>query len=140
MQEYYCGIYSNMNVMSANPILDSNTFGMEVVLDLYDCNLETIRSKEKLQEYTRELCQVIGMTPYGALFAERFGLNEAKTAGYSIVQLVETSSITGHFSEERNSAYINIFSCKEFDPKQAAEFSKDFFEADRVESTLHIRK
>jgi S-adenosylmethionine decarboxylase len=140
MQENNCDIYSNMNIMSANPILDSNTFGMEVILDLYDCNLETIRSKEKLQEYTRELCQVIGMTPYGAPFAERFGLNEAKTAGYSIVQLIETSSITGHFSEEWNSAYINIFSCKEFDPKQAAEFSKDFFEADRVESTLQIRK
>ena len=140
MQEYNCDVFSNMDIMSANPILDSNTFGMEVVLDLYDCNLETIRSKEKLQEYTRELCQVIGMTPYGAPFAERFGLNEAKTAGYSIVQLIETSSITGHFSEERNSAYINIFSCKEFEPKQAAEFSKDFFEADRVESTLHIRK
>lgn len=129
-----------MNVMSTNSILDSNTFGMEVVLDLYDCNPETIRSKEKLQEYTRELCQVIEMTPYGAPFAERFGLNEAKTAGYSIVQLIETSSITGHFSEEGNSAYINIFSCKEFGPKQAAEFSKNFFEADRVDSTLHIRK
>jgi S-adenosylmethionine decarboxylase len=140
MQEYNRDVYNNMNIVSANPILDSNTFGMEVILDLYDCNLETIRSKEKLQEYTRELCQVIGMTPYGAPFAERFGLNEAKTAGYSIVQLIETSSITGHFSEEWNSAYINIFSCKEFDPKQAAEFSKDFFEADRVESTLHIRK
>lgn len=140
MQEYNCDVYSNINIMPANPILDSNTFGMEVVLDLYDCSLETIRSKEKLQEYTRELCRVIGMTPYGAPFAERFGLNEAKTGGYSIVQLIETSSITGHFSEEWNSAYINIFSCKEFDPKQAAEFSKDFFEADRVESTLHIRK
>ena len=140
MQEYNCGIYTHINVMSTNPILDSNTFGMEVVLDLYDCNPETIRSKEKLQEYTRQLCQVIGMTPYGAPLAERFGLNEAKTAGYSIVQLIETSSITGHFSEEWNSAYINIFSCKEFDPKHAAEFSKDFLEAVRLESTLHIRK
>ncbi len=140
MQEHNYDIYSNINAMSENPILDSNTFGMEVVLDLYDCNLVTIRSKEKLQEYTRELCQVIGMTPYGAPFAEWFGLNEAKTTGYSIVQLIETSSITGHFSEEWNSAYINIFSCKEFDPKQAAEFSKHFFEADRVESTLHVRK
>lgn len=126
--------------MSTDPILDLSTFGMEVVLDLYDCDPGTIRSKEKLQEYTRELCQVVEMTPYGAPFAERFSLNEAKTAGYSIVQLIETSSITGHFSEEWNSAYINIFSCKEFDPKQAAEFSKDFFEADRVESTLRIRK
>jgi len=126
--------------MSTDPILDLSTFGMEVVLDLYNCDPETIRSKEKLQEYTRELCQVVEMIPYGAPFAERFSLNEAKTAGYSIVQLIETSSITGHFSEEWNSAYINIFSCKEFDPKEAAEFSKDFFEADRVESALRIRK
>jgi S-adenosylmethionine decarboxylase len=126
--------------MFTSPILDSDTFGMEVVLDLYNCNPETIRSKEKLQEYARKLCKVIEMTPYGAPYAERFGLNEAKTAGYSIVQLIETSSITGHFSEERNSAYINIFSCKEFDPKQAAEFSRNFFEADRIESTLHTRK
>ena len=139
MQEhnYVFGVLTNG--MSINPILNSNTFGMEVVLDLYDCKPETIRSKEKLQEYARELCQVIEMTPYGAPFAERFGMNEAKTAGYSIVQLIETSSITGHFSEEWNSAYINIFSCKEFDPKQAAEFSKNFFDAERVESTLHIR-
>ena len=126
--------------MFTSPILDSDTFGMEVVLDLYNCNPETTRSKEKLQEYARKLCKVIEMTPYGAPYAERFGLNEAKTAGYSIVQLIETSSITGHFSEERNSAYINIFSCKEFDPKQAAEFSRKFFEADRIESTLHTRK
>jgi S-adenosylmethionine decarboxylase len=126
--------------MFTSPILDSDTFGMEVVLDLYNCNPETIRSKEKLQEYARKLCKVIEMTPYGAPYAERFGLNEAKTAGYSIVQLIETSSITGHFSEERNSAYINIFSCKEFDPKQAAEFSRNFFEADRIASTLHTRK
>ena len=127
-------------MMSTNPIIDLSTFGMEVVLDLYDCNPEAIRSKEKLQEYTRELCQVIEMTPYGAPFAERFGLNEAKTAGYSIVQLIETSSITGHFSEELNSAYINIFSCKGFDPEQAAEFSRGFFGADRVKFTLHIRR
>ena len=129
-----------MNSVSTHPILDSNTFGMEVVLDLYDCNPETICSKEKLQEYARELCRVIEMTPYGAPFAERFGLNEAKTAGYSVVQLIETSSITGHFSEKWNSAYINIFSCKEFDRERAAEFSKNFFEADRVKSTLHIRR
>ena len=140
MQE--CGIFTcgTMDVTSTNPILDSNTFGMEVVLYLYECNPETIRSKERLQEYARELCRVIEMTPYGAPFAERFGLNEAKTAGYSIVQLIETSSITGHFSEERNSAYINIFSCKEFDPEQAVEFSKNFFGADRAESTLHLRR
>jgi S-adenosylmethionine/arginine decarboxylase-like enzyme len=126
--------------MLANSILDPNTFGMEVVLNLYDCNPQTICCKEKLLEYPRELCQVIEMTPYGAPFAERFGLNEARTAGYSIVQLIETSSITGHFSEEWNSAYINIFSCKEFDPEQSAEFSRRFFEADRVESTLYIRR
>ncbi len=113
---------------------------MEVVLDLYGCDPDTIRSKERLQEYVRSLCGVIEMVPYGEPFAERFGLNDVKATGYSVVQLIETSSITGHFSEEKSAAYINIFSCKAFDPDLAASFSKRFFNAERVEMTLHIRK
>lgn len=119
--------------------MKDTTFGMELVLDLFECNPETIRSREDLQRFTRELCELIDMKTYGDMFAERFGLNEAKTAGYSIVQLIETSSITGHFSEQWNSAYINIFSCKPFDQKTAADFTKKFFGAKTIKSTILTR-
>lgn len=111
-------------------------FGTELVLDLFDCDPETIRSRERLTEYVRELCAVIEMTPYGQLFAERFALDDAKAAGYSIVQLIETSSITGHFCELWNSAYLNVFSCKEFDTDKAAEFTRAFFGATDIEQRV----
>lgn len=116
------------------------SFGMELVLDLYECDPDTIRSEAELRRFVKELCDVIKMKTYGDMFAERFALNDIKTAGFSIVQLIETSSITGHFREEINSAYINIFSCKEFDVDIATEFTKKFFGAKSVESKLLIRK
>jgi len=118
----------------------STVFGVELVLNLYGCDPETVRSRDRLTTYVRDLCDLIGMRRYGDLFAERFGLNEAKAAGYSIVQLIETSSITGHFSEQGNSAYLNIFSCKEFDIDAATTFSHEFFGADSVERHVLTRR
>lgn len=122
-----------------NRISDS-TFGMELVLDLVDCDPETIRSGEKIAQYTRQLCDVIAMKAYGEPFVERFGLAEPKTAGYSLVQLIETSSITGHFSEAWNKAYINIFSCRSFDTDRAASFTKEFFKAKGVVQQILTRR
>lgn len=117
-----------------------NTFGLEVVLDLGGCNPETIRSREKLAEYAKKLCQVIEMKAYGAPILEYFGLNEPKTGGFSLVQLIETSSITGHFSEEWNRAYINIFSCKTFDTDLATKFTREFFGATEVDARVLVRR
>jgi S-adenosylmethionine decarboxylase len=115
------------------------TFGMELVLDLADCDIEVITSSEKLAEYAQNLCKVIAMKPYGEPFVQRFGLDHPKTAGYSLVQLIETSSIVGHFSELWKTAYINIFSCKDFDPNVARDFTTQFFKA-KVAKELVIQR
>ncbi len=115
------------------------TYGMELVLNLTGCNPQTIRSRDHLVTYAKELCQVIDMKTYGEPWAERFGLADAKSAGYTLVQLIETSSITAHFSEEWNKAYINIFSCRAFDADEAAAFSQAFFEATLAEQQVLTR-
>jgi len=120
--------------------LDEQTFGMELVLDLEGCDPAAIRSRDKLAEYARELCRVIDMKAYGEPLLVRFGLAEAKTAGYSLVQLIETSSITGHFSEAWNKAYLNIFSCREFDAEQAAAFTMKFFGAKDANQRVLTRR
>ncbi|MFC7547703.1 S-adenosylmethionine decarboxylase family protein [Plantactinospora sp. GCM10030261] len=119
---------------------DASAFGVELVLNLHGCAPDTVRSPDRLAAYVRDLCELIGMRRYGDLFAERFGLNETKTTGYSIVQLIETSSITGHFSEARNAAYLNIFSCKEFDIDAATAFTAGFFGATSVERHVLTRR
>ena len=118
---------------------NKNTFGNELILDIFDCNYSIISSKKKLQEYTDTLCELIKMKKYGKTLIEYFGEEEPYTKGYSLVQLIETSSITGHFSELWNSAYINIFSCKPFEAKAASEFTQKFFEAKTMNSRFIIR-
>ncbi len=121
------------------PVMVPATFGVELVLNLMDCDPQTIRSREQLIAYAQELCRIIDMKPYGEPWAERFGLADPKAAGYTLVQLIETSSITGHFSEEWNKAYINIFSCRAFDADEAAAFTQRFFDASSIDQQLLIR-
>lgn len=115
------------------------TFGWELVLDLHDCDLDVISSKKKIKEYALELCKILKMTPYGKAFIPYFGLNKPHTKGYSLLQFIETSSITGHFSEHKRSVYLNIFSCKPYDADKAKEYTKEFFGAKKIKSRLITR-
>lgn len=114
-------------------------WGLLTSIDLFNCNPKKIRSAKEIKKYVRELCKKIEMKRYGETIAVRFG-REERVKGYSMAQLIETSLISGHFAEQTNSAYIDIFSCKYYDPIKAEKFSKEFFKAKRVESSFTIRK
>lgn len=119
---------------SPNP-KDDTIYGQELVLNLYDCDLKTISSRKKIKEFVVTLCdEIIHMKRYGKPLIPHFGHENPITSGYSLVQLIETSSVTGHFSEYKRSVYLNIFSCAYYDPKTAEKFCKTFFGAKRVVS------
>ena len=46
-----------------------------------------------------------------------------------MLQLIETSLISGHFANDTNRAYLDIFSCKAYDPAVVEAFSREFFSA-----------
>lgn len=117
----------------------SKIYGEELILDLYDCDPKIIRSKKKILEYSNRLCNLIRMKKYGKPIIERFGLKTKWGLGYSFLQFIEESSIIGHFLETQNSVYINIFSCKSFDDKIAANFTKKFFKAKKIKNRVLIR-
>lgn len=116
---------------------EKNYYGQELVMNLYDCDLKRISSDKAIKKFVITLCDdVIHMKRYGEPQIPHFGLGDPISAGYSLVQLIETSSITGHFSEHKKSCYINIFSCKWFDMEKAAQFTQDFFRAKRMQTTF----
>ncbi len=118
-------------------MLNKDQFGHELILNLYDCDLKTISSGEKIKEFVVELCDnVIKMKRYGEPLIPHFGHENPITSGYSLVQLIETSSVTGHFSEYKKSVYLNIFSCAYFDPKLTEQFCVKFFGAKSSEATV----
>jgi len=115
-------------------------YGQELNLDLYGCNPKIIRSRKKIQEFIDGICAEIKMKKYGRALIPNFGHGNPKTAGFSLVQLIETSSIVGHFSDLNNSAYLDIFSCRYFDAEKAALFAAKFFKAKKFKKRLIVRK
>lgn len=117
---------------------DTNAWGLLTSVDLYECNPKTIRDSAAIKRYVDELCELIEMKQFGETQIVNFGEDE-KVAGFSMVQLIETSLISGHFANKSNSAYIDIFSCKYYEPLVVVEFTKKFFEAKEVKMHYILR-
>lgn len=112
-------------------------WGILTSIDLQDCDSDRIRDAKQIEAYVVQLCELIGMKRYGICQVVHFG--EGRVAGYSMVQLIETSLISGHFANDTNSAYLDIFSCKGYDPAVVEEFSKNFFGARRSTHSALLR-
>jgi len=119
--------------------MEKKVFGYELVMDLSDCELSVMSSKAKLTEYVNRLCKLIKMKKYGKVQLPYFGLEKPQTKGYSLLQFIETSSITGHFSEYWRKSYINIFSCKPYNHRLAANFTKEFFGSKHAKIRFLVR-
>jgi len=116
---------------------EGKAWGLCTAVDLQDCNPALIRDAESIKRYVVELCDLIGMKRFGECQVVDFG--EGRVAGYSMVQLISTSLISGHFANDTNNAYLDIFSCKGYDPLVVESFSKEFFGARRSSSTATLR-
>lgn len=119
--------------------MKNDLWGVEVSIDLGLCDAETIRSAKQLRRFLVEICDHLKVKRWGDPIIANFGDHE-KIAGFSIVQLIETSLISGHFVDATNNAYINLFSCKYFDPLKAVEFTQKFFKAKHVQFITNYRQ
>ena len=68
----------------------------------------------------------------------RFGTGDK--CGYSLTQLIETSNIMMHCSEDLNACFLDVFSCKKFKPEDVEEVCKEYFNPAFYESQWIERK
>lgn len=112
-------------------------FGYELILDCFQCDPISIRDEATIKAFAKRLVDDINMTAYREPEVIFFG--EGKLSGLSLIQLITTSNITAHFVDYDNNGYINIFSCKEFDPSVAKEVVERFFCPARIEELFIVR-
>lgn len=117
----------------------SEAWGLLTSVDIYKCNKETIRDAEKVKQFVVKLCDRIKMKRYGECVVVDFGEDE-KVTGFSMTQLIETSLISGHFSNMSNAVYLDIFSCKFYEPREVAEFAVSFFEGSNYKMQVALRR
>jgi len=118
---------------------DESVWGIACSFDIYDCNPETIRDAEKIRQFVIELCDLIDMKRFQDTMIVNFG-EEERVAGFSMVQLIETSLISAHFANLTNTTYLDVFSCKPYDPEIVADFAKRFFGGSKIITHYTLRR
>jgi S-adenosylmethionine/arginine decarboxylase-like enzyme len=105
-------------------------WGKHLIVDAAGCAMASIRSRQQIHDFTKVLVKRIDMVSYGEPQIVMFGTGNKK--GYTLVQLIETSNITAHFVEETNDMYLDVFSCKDFDPHVVVGTVAEFFSPQNV--------
>ena len=115
-------------------------WGKHLIIDMTAGEIECVRSAAHISRFVETLVETIGMRAYGAPLLEHFAEHLPEAAGYSLVQLIETSAITGHFCERSGDAYIDIFSCKDFAAELAVEVVRAAFRPQHINFMTLMRQ
>ena len=91
---------------------------MLAAIDLHDADHERLADPDTIRRFVPALIDAIGMQAHGPLMLDRFGDDELE--GWSALQFIETSSITVHADEAFDRFFVDVFSCRSFDPDVAA--------------------
>lgn len=118
---------------------DQSAWGLATAIDLHQCQPDLVRSAEAIKQFAVELTDLIGVKRFGECQVVHFGENP-EVAGYSMVQLIETSLVSGHFVNKTDNIYLDIFSCKYYDPELAANFAEQYFKAKDKHVQVLLRK
>lgn len=125
-----------LNVM--NQAIAQNAWGIASAIDIYNCNPDTIRDADAIRRFVVELCDLIEMKRFGETQVVHFGEDE-KVAGFSMVQLIETSLISGHFANLTNAVYLDVFSCKVYMPEMVQTFAQEYFQGTHSNLNISLR-
>ncbi len=109
-------------------------WGQHLILDLAGCPRDRLTDASHLREWVAELIDAIKMKAYGEPVLEHFATHSHDAAGYTLLQLIETSNICAHFAENLGQVYIDIFSCKRFDNQVAINICRTYFAPETVET------
>ncbi len=112
---------------------DAPIWGQHLVLDLAGCPRDRLVNADNLRAWVKDLIDAIKMKAYGEPQLEHFATHSFDAAGYTLLQLIETSNICAHFAENLGQVYIDIFSCKRFDNDIAVQVCRKYFAPETVQ-------
>ncbi|MEW6407461.1 MAG: polyamine aminopropyltransferase [Patescibacteria group bacterium] len=133
-KEYLPVLNNSKKVFSPN--FKNNSFNnlsaFELVMDLYDCDYDSVASCEKVKKWAFDFCKVADVRPIGKAKAPDFGHAKKKTAGPSVTQFFDQGSNISHYSANWLAVLINIVSRKKFNLKKAIRYTMKFFKSKRA--------
>jgi len=121
---------------------DNTFWGFHLMIDAAELDNAAITSYDTIYAFTKRLVKDIDMVAYGEPQIVNFG--SGNKAGYTLVQLIETSNICAHFVPDDgmggNAMYLDVFSCKEYDDQVVIELVREYFGAKYVRPNYLTRQ
>lgn len=118
--------------------MEQEYWGYHLMLDCAGCSAEAIKSYDTVHSFAKQLVKDIDMVAYGEPQIVDFG--SGNKAGFTLVQLIETSNICAHFVNENNTMYLDVFSCKPFEPVVVKSLVEKYFGATSIKETFLHRQ
>ena len=107
-------------------------WGYHALFDCTACDIPKITDKQNVYNFLKDLVVEIDMISFGEPWIEHFATHEPDKAGISFFQMIETSNISGHLCDKNGDAYIDVFSCKEYDVSSAQAMIQKYFNPQKV--------
>lgn len=115
-------------------------WGYHLTLDCSGCDVISMRDKQNIYNFIKVLVQRIDMVAQGEPVIEFLCPGDSDKEGYSLMQLITTSSITGHFVDHYGHIYLDVFSCKEFDIETVKQTLQEFFGSKKIRINFITRQ
>jgi spermidine synthase len=107
---------------------EKGTGQFELIMDLYDCDYAKISSSATVARWAGNVFpKITGLKTFGKADAPDFGHAKKKTAGPSVVQLLQGGSNISHYSVNWLMIVVNIVSQKEFSLEKAIRQTMKYF-------------
>ncbi len=135
----FCNLQANEEA-KCGTCVSEESWGYHLILDCKACDVAAITSRDTLANFTKVIVDAIDMKSYGEPLLVHFAEHNPEAAGYSLLQFIETSSITGHFVDKNGDAYIDIFSCKPFSAEVAIGVVQKLLNPQNIKSQFITRK
>ena len=118
---------------------NKNPWGILTSVDIYKSDPDMIRDKKSIEQFVCQLCDIIDIKRFGECQIVHFG-KDRRREGFSMTQLIETSLVSGHFDNASHTVYLDVFSCKFYEPRDIAEFAVSFFKGKYYKMQIALRQ
>ncbi|MBI5699812.1 adenosylmethionine decarboxylase [Candidatus Saganbacteria bacterium] len=114
-------------------------FGPHLMLDCYGCSKEKLSDMDMIFDTLDKFPAKIGMHKIMPPYVFKYHGVVPDEWGVSGVVLIAESHLTIHTFPDKEHAFIDIFSCKDFDTNYAINYMTNLFEAREHEIQLSSR-
>ena len=124
-------------------IKSKRSWGYHYIANIGGCDVDCMRSKEHIKEFLSTLLDATDMKAVGAPIFKYIAPSketiDKEIDGYSVVQIIMTSSITMHLVESTQMIFFDFFSCKKFSKAKVRQLLRSYFKNTRIEESYLTR-